>query len=77
MLTKLKPGQNPREVFGNHRERGPKRFGFGLADAAKATGLSVRQVQRAIASGELIPGDLVSLAWWVTGKHLTHHARKA
>lgn len=41
-------------------------WAYCMADLAHAGGIKVRGVREAIRSGRLVPGDLVSLAAWLT-----------
>lgn len=69
-MKPFKPGENPRVVLKNHRERGPKKWSFTYADIAKACGITAKTVRNAAAgkSPELDMTDLKSLVRFVA-KH--------
>lgn len=60
--TALRPGQDPRDAFPNHHERGPKRWMYTYADIARAAGLSVGTVKNYKKLGRFDPADLASVA---------------
>lgn len=55
------PGENPREVLENHRERGPKRFEYTWTDLGELTGLAPRTVQQYASKGRFDVTDLKSI----------------
>lgn len=62
-MKPFKPGDNPRLVLKNHRERGPKKWSFTYADIAKACGITEKTVRNAAAgkSPKIDMTDLVSV----------------
>ena len=54
-MDELRPGQNPREVFGRrHRERGPKVYGYTRADLAALVGIKKTSVPRDMGLAEVV-----------------------
>lgn len=57
----LKPGQNPRDVFPTHRERGSERYEYDRKKVAAARGVSARQLRWDIAAGKVDLADFESV----------------
>lgn len=55
---------NPRN-HPNHRERGPKRYGYTVADVAALAGLSIATVRLRQTEGKIRLGDLGSVVRFV------------
>ena len=61
MRTVLQPGQNPRDVLSNHRERGFKQFSYTYEDLAALFGMTVGAVRSAVHRGCFDPECLLSV----------------
>lgn len=64
--NKFPPGQNPREVFENHVERGPERHYYTYADLAKLYGVKLSYIRQLVKRKRFDPNDLESICrYWL------------
>lgn len=58
----IQPGQNPRDVFRRHRERGHKKFEYTYETLANLKGIKEQSVRVAVHDGRLDPENLLSVS---------------
>jgi hypothetical protein len=61
-MTVLEPGQNPREVFARHRERGPKVYGYTIDDIARVCRVKRETIRAKFLAGRLRIDDIGDVA---------------